>query len=425
MSINYNAIIGKRAKVTLPSVESWSTDMNILRDPPKAIFTKRREKVSDTSQITTEIDESGNRACENILVFARGVNPSVSVSYDNFGNNGGQNSAFTPGGQRQAKLPYTIIKDGAFRPPVIMPEEAYALSRQPRPWTSSFASKGFADFSRKLRDCGTDQNTRQVKPSTLHAFIRPNPTAIVETPINEPYETRYAIQPSITNDVSSRAQGYEVSDYITTDPSTSILETPLHADARTNPSENRYVNESEFDTTKYIQSSLIHEANTNPSTNCTQIDALFDLGHIPVKSEMLHTSRTTPLSGYERSDYIHEEIELPRRILETSANTNQSDARVYQRVAHENTRVMNRNLPPVGFTAQPTPRPTSAPEHGSRRAYLHPKVSPGGYSVPTQVPAQVYIPNNTSNIESQKARMSRMVYENMHERYTSQPQPAH
>lgn len=420
-SIDYNAIIGKRAKVTLPSVDTWFTDMNILKDPPRGIFTAKKEKVFDTSAITTEQEESGNRACENILVFARGVNPFVSVSYDNFGNNGGKNSAFTPGGQTQAKLPYPILRGGDFRPPLIMPEEKFALSRQPRPWTSNFASRSFADFSKRLRSCGTDQNTREVKADTLHALVEPRPTMRIETPVQEGYEARKSIQNVITNDVSSGIRGHELIDYLSTDPTSGIDENPLHADARTNPSENRYVNESEFDAGKYIQGTLAHDAYTNPSTNCTQIDTMFDLSDMPVKNHVLHISRTTPLSGYNQDNLEHNPIELSRKMASTQAHSNVSDPRVHRSIKHENTILTQRNLPQVSVEARPISRPTSMPEHGSRQARLIPKINPGSFAIPSQVPQSIYVNNQVGNIESQKARMSRLVYQSMHDRNSRQP----
>ena len=91
MSISYSGLTNY-GKATLPSAESWGTNMNILRDPPKSITTRRIDKVGQTSEITSMIDDSENRACEAINVYARGVNPMVSVSYDNTGNNGGQRS---------------------------------------------------------------------------------------------------------------------------------------------------------------------------------------------------------------------------------------------------------------------------------------------------------------------------------------------
>ena len=123
-------------RVTLPSVETWGTNMNILRDPPKSIVTRKIDKVGEDSAITEMIDESGNRACEAINVYARGVNPMVSVSYSNYGNNGGGGMAGSLTGLSdsftrlsgavngaQASLPYKPMNGGAFRPPVRTQEE--------------------------------------------------------------------------------------------------------------------------------------------------------------------------------------------------------------------------------------------------------------------------------------------------------------
>ena len=57
MSISYSGLTNY-GKATLPSAESWGTNMNILRDPPKSITTRRIDKVGQTSEITTMIDDS-------------------------------------------------------------------------------------------------------------------------------------------------------------------------------------------------------------------------------------------------------------------------------------------------------------------------------------------------------------------------------
>ena len=67
----------KNQHITLPSVEQWGTNANILRDPPKAIFTRRIDKVGQNTDITELVDSSGDRACEGISLYARGVNPMV------------------------------------------------------------------------------------------------------------------------------------------------------------------------------------------------------------------------------------------------------------------------------------------------------------------------------------------------------------
>ena len=165
--LSYSGLVNY-GTITLPSVETWGTNMNILRDPPKSVMTRKIDKVGETSSITEMIDQSGNRACEAIQVFARGINPSVSVSYNNYGNNGGQGQSGSLPGLSvpmanmagQAKLPYTIMKDGAFRPPVRTQEELLPLSRLPRVWDFSLHQTRFCRFFEKatfMRDSRRDK----------------------------------------------------------------------------------------------------------------------------------------------------------------------------------------------------------------------------------------------------------------------------
>lgn len=117
-------------KATLPSVEMWGTNMNILKDPNAGIYTRKKDKVGDTQSILLSQENSGDRIAEIINVYARGVNPMVSVSYDNFGNNAGARRNIaqgTPG----VKLPY---KPEVFYPPTLRQEDLMPLSRQPRNW---------------------------------------------------------------------------------------------------------------------------------------------------------------------------------------------------------------------------------------------------------------------------------------------------
>ena len=177
MSFSYSGIIGAgTGKSTLPSVESWGNNNNIIRDPPKGITTRKIDKVGQTSSITQQCDESGDRACEGISVYARGVNPMVSVSYGNEGNNGVMNgSSLTMKNKgKQAYLPYRILKDEVFRPPIITPFQMLPLSRQPRTTTSNFTQPCFVDFSKKLL-C-PEGEYRQVKEKTIKTSVRPTKT---------------------------------------------------------------------------------------------------------------------------------------------------------------------------------------------------------------------------------------------------------
>ena len=171
--ISYSGVLGNR-KVTLPSVESWGTNMNILRDPPKSIFTRKIDKVDSTQEVQRMAEEgTQDRFCENLQVYPRGVNPSVQVSYSNYGAGGGKLMHFGKGnklsggsdyntsqvainnsdaanpnagnnnqagfsqsassweggsvsnGHTMAKYPYRIDLDGDFRPP-LFPESRLA-----------------------------------------------------------------------------------------------------------------------------------------------------------------------------------------------------------------------------------------------------------------------------------------------------------
>jgi hypothetical protein len=127
--LSYDCLTTTR-KVTLPSVEMWGTNMNILANPNTGIFTRRIDKVGDTQGILLAQEGSGDRISEAINVYARGVNPMVSVSYDNYGNNAGSRTSVLQGAPG-VKLP---LRPQVFRPPVFRQEDLMPLSRQPREW---------------------------------------------------------------------------------------------------------------------------------------------------------------------------------------------------------------------------------------------------------------------------------------------------
>jgi hypothetical protein len=168
----------KHEHMTLGSVENWGSNTNILRDPPKSIFTRRIDKVGQNTDITELIDSSDDRAAEGINVYARGVNPMVSVSYNNQSNNAGiSGNPTATSGKTQAFLPYTIMNEGAFRPPVRNPRDLIPLSRLPRVWFSANALPSAVDYSKTKQQ---PSNYRAVKDASdmVKAFdIRPNQSA--------------------------------------------------------------------------------------------------------------------------------------------------------------------------------------------------------------------------------------------------------
>lgn len=157
MPISYSGIVNY-GKATLPSVESWGSNNNILRDPPRSITTRRVDKVTDSSMLDQEIDKSSERVAESIRVYPRGANVMVGVSYNNQG--------LQAGGQ-QAKLPYRVARDGAFRPPILRPVNLYPLSRLPRNNTRVDPVAYTADFQKKILCQGSAKDYRSVKNDLL------------------------------------------------------------------------------------------------------------------------------------------------------------------------------------------------------------------------------------------------------------------
>jgi len=154
--LSYSALSTNR-RVTLPSVEMWNTNMNILKDPNKGVYTRRIDKVGDTQNILMEQDASGDRACEYIRVYQRGVNPMVSVSYDNFSNNGGQRGQKASFYDTQVRYPYRVE---TLRPPILRQEDLLPYSRMPRVWFHAETNPAFPQFKHDRSCAETPASTR-------------------------------------------------------------------------------------------------------------------------------------------------------------------------------------------------------------------------------------------------------------------------
>ena len=154
MSISYSGIIGHN-KVTLPSVEGWGTNLNIRREPAKAVHTRKLDKVGETSVITQTYADSSDRWCDSINYYARGIDPMKAVTYNNTG-------------AKQAFYPYRVARDGAFRPPIRRQEDLLPLSRQPRIWTKVDPRQYKPKYTERILNCKSADQTKEVKTRILH-----------------------------------------------------------------------------------------------------------------------------------------------------------------------------------------------------------------------------------------------------------------
>jgi hypothetical protein len=195
----------KNTHTTLPSVEGGFGSINIMRDPPKSIVSTYKVKVGEDNKLLDWIDGSGSRVCEGLTHFARGSNPMVSVDYSNSGNNGGQmirmegaigtSQRAIGGGGRQAYLPYRVAKDGAFRPPIMTPQDLLPLSRMPRlpsKYDINIGSKQTV-MDLGLGDLYCNKDLRQVRSDILKSFIEPRQIFNIELPQTQASETKYVI----------------------------------------------------------------------------------------------------------------------------------------------------------------------------------------------------------------------------------------
>jgi hypothetical protein len=169
--------------------------MNILRDPPKSVQTRKIDRVGQTSAITTAIDGSDDRFCESINYYARGQNPMVAVSYGQ-----GQKKSTAIGGG-ESFLPYRIAREGAFRPPVWRQEDLLPLSRQPRIWTNVSSQPYKPIFTKRIKNCGTSENMREVKNDTLQVSCIANKTVAAYPTMNQP-----DMKPGILKDPTAPGQ---------------------------------------------------------------------------------------------------------------------------------------------------------------------------------------------------------------------------
>ena len=491
MSISYSGITNY-GKVTLPSVDSWGTDMNILRDPPKSISTRRIDKVGQTSSITETIDESENRAAECILPYARGVNPSVSVSYSNNSNNGGQFSSGmglnynSYGGPQSsinnngpsfnynlgsASLPYKLTD--SFRPPVLSQWDLQPLSRLPRIWTSSFTKPGFSDFSKKMKSCGNASETKEVKNNLLKTSARPTAVYKIETPLKEqPFEVKYLIQPSLTKSYQASKNSGNRTQQNVLIPTKQINDNNLHISANSNMRHIKNSNNSEINKENYIINKNNTPAFTNIKSNYTQIGSIEDImdsSNIKIKdtlignyntnvrgnnkSEYIHDdielSRVIPeynyssnIRGNDKNEYIHSDIELSRVLPEYTSSTNfrgnektdyiHSDIELSRvipeynystnikqnqekRIEHDYIKEYERNIPLTNLYVNSSKKGDS--NMSSRDYKLNQKISAGGFEVPIRKPSQNRIQSLYEPFQTEKSRMVRSVMQQFEGRY--------
>ena len=126
-------------------------------------------------------------------------------------------------------------------------------------------------------------------------------------------------------------------------------------------------------------------------------------------------SHTAPKNRGERTDYVHDDIELSRNIPGHQGITNKADRSKYKRNQYTNSLELSRNIPTGSFSSNIVGK--GASDHGSRTARLIPKIQPGGFHNGGQKPMMNRMQEVAEPYESQKSRTSRIVMESMQGRF--------
>jgi hypothetical protein len=297
----------KQEHIILPSFEGGLGTLPILRDPPKSIHTRFIEKVGDTSRLTNWIDseDAGNRICEMINKYPRGVNPMVDVSYTNEGTSGGQvryrggmigtDQAAMSSSSNQAYLPYRVARDGAFRPPVIPPEQLLPLSRQSRLPTSHTTNPSAA-FMQATQKQGCQADLRAIRNELRTICAPPRASFNLQTPAGAPSQITYSIRE------------------------------PRHASAQTNKGQTRYRLGLPQMPDRGIQEKRTYQIQTTPGVQYqgSSIESYHGNQPMPVKPRLQGSVGSNVKQIGERNGYMNPNHTLNRTYPHASMETNRT-----------------------------------------------------------------------------------------------------
>lgn len=111
-------------------------EVHIFRDPPKAIHTRKKERIGD-EQIGWNVRGDESRISEAVMNYAKGVNPMVEIDYSGHGAGGSRTHYLST---QSPSNPYKV--NSAFRPPLFRQEDLLPLSRLQRPYTYGITNPG-------------------------------------------------------------------------------------------------------------------------------------------------------------------------------------------------------------------------------------------------------------------------------------------
>lgn len=308
---------------------SWERP-TILREPPKSVHTKKKERV-EMGDVNFMIRSDDSRINEGISYLARGVNPMVDISYSNYGGNG---ATLTSMPTLQATNPYKTIKDGAFRPPIMTQEDLLPLSRMRRPETSATTNPGVsivggfvAPNLQNNVDLTTIANAIDVKKIN-YLSIRPSATFNISLPIDV----------DVFGEKAINRNKLQFSHYA--NPSTNLFEQSEYVQHSDKSIVNDAINDKNLKIENVIANPNMKVYIQNGSDLIEIQGSIKDKMNIAVQSKMhkpivINREDGTPI---KIKDYIS-------KVVQTNASSSGGDSIILRVNNNENSIQLTRNMP--------------------------------------------------------------------------------
>jgi hypothetical protein len=262
------------------------------------------------------------------------------------------------------------MDNGAFRPPVLTQEDLLPLSRLPRNKTSVVSNPEFPNYLKKIEN---PTELRSVKKEVLHTSVRPTAYRKFDHSPCHLSESKYSVKDQLIVSANSGLRTLDIKSLEEMKPVKEIVDDVIRVNATvqfgSTLTEKRTIDNSHFDTTKYINNdTLSGNIKTNISGHTKNIETKgFDRGvkddvtivsYTPnisshtknietkgfdrgVRDDVCIVSYTPNIHGNDKVDHIYSDIELDRKMPMYQMNSNITDSRRRTNLTHTNDIVLD------------------------------------------------------------------------------------
>ena len=378
----YNMISKNKKNVTLPSVGGgWGLkNNNITKDPPKSIFTKRKDKISDTNYLLRKLAESDDRISENINYYARGVNPMVSTEYSSIPYKISVQDKFKPNLSNVDAIKGNTRKDWRFSSEqnnevvsknitsnIVDEQSGNTVTSESYITPSSVIQSekyrihfnGPQSYKVKQGDIEKYKDLKDTKFITKaigdHIYVEVNTRATknLQRTAQKPYEVKYFIQDTIKHSANSGKKSMNIlqtqemdvnNNYINDDYRQIHAQTAKGSDATVN---NDMMKLTHKQTVHNISEALHSNVVSNKKSNDYKNTYINSVDAQAVKdNQIAHKKVDTYKSKQVGHEHIHKDLELEKTLPSWSSSTNNT-IKQEKFIPHENVLKYEQNRPSV------------------------------------------------------------------------------